>query len=75
MFDEATEVAERIARVRPLDARAHLFAGVYHLLYQPDLKKARADFNEALRLRPGYPEAVSFLRTVDERERASQTKA
>jgi glycosyltransferase involved in cell wall biosynthesis len=75
MFDEATEVAERIALMRPLDARAHLFAGVYHLLYKPDFVKARADFNRALSLRPGYPEAESFLRTLDERERASQTKA
>jgi glycosyltransferase involved in cell wall biosynthesis len=69
MFDEATEIAERIARARPLDARAHLFAGVYHLLYKPDLARARADFNEALKLRPGYAEAESFLQLVEERER------
>ena len=70
MFDEATEIAERIAQVRPLDARAHLFVGTYHLLYKPDLARARADFNQALKLRPGYPEAQSFLQLVDERERA-----
>jgi Flp pilus assembly protein TadD len=70
MFDEAMEIAERIARMRPHDARAHLFAGVYHLLYRPNLPQARADFEQALRLRPGYPEAQSFLRTLDERERA-----
>jgi glycosyltransferase involved in cell wall biosynthesis len=70
MFDEATEIAERIVSVRPLDARAHLFVGVYHLLYKPDLTRARADFNQALKLRPGYAEAESFLRLVDERERA-----
>jgi glycosyltransferase involved in cell wall biosynthesis len=75
MFDEATEAAERLAVLRPLDAKAHLFAGVYHLLYKPDLRKARADFNRALILRPGYPEAESFLRDVDGRERASHTKA
>jgi len=69
MFDEATEVAERIVRMRPLDARAHLFVGVYHLLYKPDLARARADFNQALKLRPGYAEAQSFLQMVDERER------
>lgn len=69
MFEEATEIAERIVRARPLDARAHLFVGVYHLLYKPDLVKARADFNEALRLRPNYAEAESFLRMLDERER------
>ena len=70
MFDEATEIAERIAQVRPLDPRAHLFAGVYHLLYKPDLPRARADFNQALKLRPDYPEAKSFLQRLDERERA-----
>jgi glycosyltransferase involved in cell wall biosynthesis len=67
MFDEATQIAERIARVRPLDPRAHLFAGLYHLVYRPDLERARADFNQALLLRPGYPEAVSFLQLLDER--------
>jgi glycosyltransferase involved in cell wall biosynthesis len=70
MFDEATEIAERIVRMRPLDARAHLFVGVYHLLYKPDLARARADFTQALKLRPGYAEAESFLQMVDERERA-----
>ncbi|MGO4884378.1 MAG: glycosyltransferase [Bryobacteraceae bacterium] len=68
MFDEATAVAERIAEMRPLDPRAHLFAGVYHLLYKPDLPRARADFKEALRLRPGYPEAESFLQMLEKRE-------
>lgn len=70
MFDEATEIAERIVKARPLDPRAHLFVGVYHLMYKPDLAQARADFNQALILRPGYPEAASFLKLVDERERA-----
>jgi glycosyltransferase involved in cell wall biosynthesis len=70
MFDEATEIAERIVRMRPLDARAHLFVGVYHLLYKPDLERARSDFNQALKLRPGYAEAESFLQMVDEREHA-----
>lgn len=69
MFDEATEIAERIVRVRPLDPRAHLFAGVYHLLHKSDLARARADFNQALTLRPRYAEAQSFLQLVDERER------
>jgi len=73
MFDEASEIAERIARLRPLDARAHLFAGVYHLLYKPDLAQARADFSQALLLRPGYPEAKSFLGLLEERERAAST--
>jgi glycosyltransferase involved in cell wall biosynthesis len=70
MFDEATEIAERIVRIRPRDARAHLFVGLYHLLHKPDLTRARADFNRALKLRPGYGEAESFLQLIDERERA-----
>ena len=70
MFQEATRIAEQIARARPLDAQAHLFAGVYHFLYQPDLPRARADFRRALELRPDYPEALSFLESLEERERA-----
>jgi glycosyltransferase involved in cell wall biosynthesis len=69
MFHEATEIAERIVRMRPLDPRAHLFVGVYHLLYVPDLPRARADFNRALNLRPGYMEAQSFLQLMDQQER------
>jgi glycosyltransferase involved in cell wall biosynthesis len=68
MFHEATEIAERIVQMRPHDARAHLFVGIYHLLYKPDLPRARADFNRALALRPGYAEAESFLRLLEERE-------
>jgi glycosyltransferase involved in cell wall biosynthesis len=70
MFDEATEIAERIAQMRPLDARAHLFVGTYHLLYKPDLAQARADFSQALKLRPGYAEAESFLQLIDQQERS-----
>jgi glycosyltransferase involved in cell wall biosynthesis len=70
MFDEAVEIAERIVRVRPLDARAHYFLGVYHLLYKADPVRARADFSQALKLRPGYAEAASFLQQIDQRERA-----
>lgn len=69
-FREAAEVAEQIVRARPRDARARLFLGTYYLLYQDDLQRARAQFTEALRLRPGYPEAQSFLRAVEDRERA-----
>jgi glycosyltransferase involved in cell wall biosynthesis len=69
MFDEAAEVAERIVLARPLDPRAHLIAGIYHLIYRPDPPRARADFNRALELKPDYPEAASFLRTMEERER------
>jgi glycosyltransferase involved in cell wall biosynthesis len=69
MFDKAAEIAERLARLRPLDPRAHLYAGLYHLLFQPDRTRARADFLEALRLRPGYAEAQSFLDSMQEQER------
>ena len=69
MFDEAAEIAERIVQMRPLDPSAHLFAGVYHLLHKLDLVRARADFSQALRLRPGYAEAESFLQLTEERER------
>ncbi|MEI9974305.1 MAG: hypothetical protein WDO73_21000 [Ignavibacteriota bacterium] len=53
MFEEAARIAERIAHLRPNDAQAHLFAGVYHLLYCPDLPRARADLERALALRAG----------------------
>jgi glycosyltransferase involved in cell wall biosynthesis len=67
MFQEATEIAERIVRIRPLDPRAHLFVGLYHLLYVLD--RARADFKQALHLRPGYLEAQSFLELMDQQDR------
>ncbi len=69
MFEEATEIAERIVRMRPLDPTAHLYVGIYHLLYKPDPVRARADFHQALKLRPGYPEAQSFLDMMEQRER------
>jgi glycosyltransferase involved in cell wall biosynthesis len=69
MFEEATAVAERIVAVRPLDPRAHLFLGIYHLLHKADLTRARADFQQALRLRPGYAEAQSFLELTEEHPR------
>ncbi len=64
MFDEATAVAGRIVGMRPHDARAHLFLGVYHLLYQRNRALARDEFQRALELRPGYPEAAAFLQDV-----------
>ena len=70
MFQEAAAIAERLAELRPLDARTQLFAGLYHLLYCPDLPRARADFQRALQLRPGYPEAESFLRLLKSEARS-----
>src|SRR5262249_28509429 len=60
-FEKAAEVAEQIVRLRPLDAQAHLHAGVYHLLSGTNRQQARTDFETALQLRPGDPEAHSFL--------------
>ena len=61
MFHEAGAIAERIAQIRSGDPRAHLVAGVYHLLYQHNPNRARTDFEQALKLRPGDPEAEYFL--------------
>jgi len=72
MFEKAAEIAERLARLRPLDPEAHLHAGVYHLLYKIDRRQARADLTEALRLRPEYPEARSFLELLEEQERSGK---
>jgi glycosyltransferase involved in cell wall biosynthesis len=69
MFDKAASIAERLARLRPLDPESHLRAGIYHLLYKVDRARARANFIEALRLRPGYAEAQSFLKSMEEQER------
>jgi glycosyltransferase involved in cell wall biosynthesis len=70
MFDAATEIAERIVQMRPLDPRAHLFAGrLSSGVPVRSTVRARADFQPvALKLRPRYdPEAESFLQLVDER--------
>lgn len=72
-YEEAARIAERIARLRPHDARAHLFAGTYHLLFKPDLAQAQADFTRALELKPDYPEARLFLRLLREKECARNT--
>jgi tetratricopeptide (TPR) repeat protein len=66
MFEEATAVAERIVEVRPLDPTAHLFLGIYRLLHKADLTRARADFQQSLKLRPGHAEAESFLQLTEE---------
>jgi glycosyltransferase involved in cell wall biosynthesis len=68
MFDESLAVAESIARIRPHDPRAHLFVGVYRLLHKADPVRARCDFQQALKLRPGYAEAESFLRLIEGNE-------
>jgi glycosyltransferase involved in cell wall biosynthesis len=75
MLDQAAEIAECIARVRPLDAVSHLHAGVYHLLYKFDREKARSYFMEALRLRPEYAEAQSFLQLAERPATAGKSQS
>lgn len=65
MFQEAAEVAERIARLLPDDAEAQLHTGIYQLMYKVNREGARAAFERALLLRPGYPEALSFLDSLE----------
>jgi O-antigen biosynthesis protein len=64
MYHTAARILERIVRARPLDARARLHSGMYHLLHTGERERAREDFLEALRLRPGYAEAQSFLESA-----------
>ena len=73
MFQQAAEIAEQLARLRPLDPQAHLHAGVYHWRYTNQRQRARADFAEVLRLNPGDPAAQSFLELMDKEERPQAT--
>ena len=68
MIDEAITVTQQIVAAWPLNPQAHLNLGVYHLLFRPNYPKARADFQEALRLKPGFAEAQSFLGLLEETE-------
>jgi len=70
MFEKAAAIAETVATLRPHDAQARLHAGIYHLVYTCERERARADFHEALRLRPGYAEAQCFLDRMEREERA-----
>ena len=70
MFEEAMRISEQIVSMRPHDPDAHLQAAAYHLLYQRDYGRARADCEEALRLRPGHPEARNLLEIIEEQDRA-----
>ncbi len=64
MFNEATAVMEQIVNLRPKDARAHLFLGTYYFVYQHETERARIEFERALQLKPGYPEALGFLKDI-----------
>jgi hypothetical protein len=75
MFDEATELpnaSRNCARSMraPISSWAPTICST-----QPDLRRARADFNQALKLRPGYPEAQSFLQYLDAQERVQASPA
>lgn len=61
MFTEAAEVTERIAFLKPEDAEAQFHAGLYQLMHKLNRDGAKAAFERALQLRPGYREAESFL--------------
>lgn len=65
MFDKATEIIERIVRLQPMSPEAHLNAGVCHLCHTGDRDRARADFMEALRLRPTYSDAAACLKILE----------
>jgi hypothetical protein len=56
-------IAERIVRVRPLDPRAHLFLGMYHLLYKPD-PRGRAPISPGAEAAPGLPRSPVFPRSL-----------
>jgi glycosyltransferase involved in cell wall biosynthesis len=71
MFAQSTEIRERIAALRPQDPEAHLRAGICHMLYGTDPRRAGADFEQALRLRPGYAEAQSYLDLLHRQESAA----
>jgi glycosyltransferase involved in cell wall biosynthesis len=68
MFDQAADIAARIAVIKPLDAVAQLHTGVYQLIYKGDREAARAALMRALSIRPQYPEALSFLQLLEEQD-------
>lgn len=71
-IDLAAETAERIAAARPSDPQAQLSVGIYRLMrhvnHASDLHGARTAFEQALKLRPDYREALAFLQRVEEKE-------
>ena len=69
LFEEAAQIVRRVAAMRPLDPRAHFHSGLYDLLHQLQPERARTSFETALRLRPGYPEAQSFLDLLGQNDR------
>lgn len=65
-FDTAAEITDRLVALRPHDPQTRLRAGMYHLFFQNDPPRARADFLEVLRLQPNHAQALSFLQLVDQ---------
>ncbi len=64
MFRQAAQILAQITHLTPLDPVAHLHLGAYHLLYRGDSDQARTSLTKALDLRPGYPDAESFLHLI-----------
>jgi tetratricopeptide (TPR) repeat protein len=62
--DGALASYRRAVAVAPMDADAHYGLG-QQLHYQGDMDAARAEFREALRLRPGWSRAAAWLGTTE----------
>jgi tetratricopeptide (TPR) repeat protein len=62
--DGALASYQRAVAVAPNDADAHYGLG-QQLHYQGDMEAARAEFREALRLRPGWSRASAWLGTTE----------
>jgi Flp pilus assembly protein TadD len=62
--DAALATYRRAVQVAPQDAEAHYGLG-QQLHFQGDMSGARAEFQEALKLRPGWPHASAWLGTVE----------
>jgi glycosyltransferase involved in cell wall biosynthesis len=64
-YRSATEVAERIAGLRPDDFDAHLTVALYHFAYGGDRARAGHSVRIALRLRPDDPEAYALWTALE----------
>jgi glycosyltransferase involved in cell wall biosynthesis len=65
-FGAATEVAERIAGLRPDDFGAHYTVALYHFAYGGDRARAHESIRSALRIRPADPEAYALWTVLDQ---------
>lgn len=65
-FGAATEVAERIAGLRPDDFGAHFTVALYHYAYGGNRARARHSVRTALRIRPGDQEAYALWTALED---------